>query len=244
MMRLVSTAFALTLLAGCNRSAPAPTLIMAVSPKAFGSAITEVSGGKQVAGVGAILDQPVIVQVNDAQGSPVAGALVVLRTGGGAVAAPPWGLTGPDGQFSSAVTLGSSAGRYQITAGTLDKSRKGAEIRLDEIALGYQQQQGRVLNDRYCARCHDPESTPERVSNHDNLTAKPHAFIEGAVLNAMTDADLAAIIRYGGPAVNKSPEMPPYGYTLNKAEIDALIAYIRAVADPPYRLKGLTYASN
>jgi mono/diheme cytochrome c family protein len=226
------TACALTVLAGCNRPTQPPASLIAVSPKGFGTAITEVSGGKQVAGVGAILDQPMVVQVNDAQGSPVAGALVVFRAGGGAMAAPPWGLTGPDGQLSSTVTLGSSSGLYQITADTLGKSGKGAEIRLDEIALGYQQQQGRVLNDQYCARCHDSESSPERVSNHDNLTAKPHAFTEGTVLNAMNDADLAAIIGYGGPALNKSPEMPPYGYTLNKADVDALIAYIRAVADP------------
>jgi mono/diheme cytochrome c family protein len=142
------------------------------------------------------------------------------------------------------VTLGGSAGRYQIVATTRDKSGKPVELRLDEVALGYQQQQGRVLNDQYCARCHDSESTPERVSNHDNLTAKPHGFTEGATLNAMSDADLAAIIGFGGPALNKSPEMPPYGSTLKKADVDALIAYIRAVADPPYRLKGLTYAKN
>jgi len=229
----------LIVLSGCNRPAKAPAPL---SAKAFGTAVTEVGGGKQVGSIGAALDQPVVVQVNDAQGSPVAGALVELHAAGGAIATPDAGLTGAEGQLTSTVTLGGSAGRYQIVATTRDKSGKAVELRLDEIALGYQQQQGRVLNDRYCARCHDPESTPERVSNHDNLTAKPHAFTEGVVLNAMSDADLAAIIGYGGPALNKSPEMPPYGYTLNKADVDALIAYIRAVADPPYRLKGLTYA--
>ncbi|HLY16906.1 MAG TPA: c-type cytochrome [Bryobacteraceae bacterium] len=244
MRRLICAAFALIILAGCSRPTQTGGTFLAVSPKAFGAAITEVSGGKQVAGIGAGLDQPVVVQVNDVQGSPVAGALVVFRTPGGAAASPPWGLTGPDGQFSSAVTLGSSAGRYQINASTIVKGGKSVELRLDEIALGLQQQQGRVLNDQYCSRCHDTESTPERVSNHDNLTAKPHAFTEGATLNAMSDADLVSIIGHGGPALNKSPEMPPYGYTLNKGDVDALIAYIRAVADPPYRLKGLTYAKN
>jgi len=245
MKRILSQAEAcatiLIVLAGCNRPAKAPAPLAA---KAFGAAITEVSGGKQAGGIGTALDQPVVVQVNDAQGSPVAGALVEFHTAGGATAAPDAGLTGADGQLTSTVTLGGSAGRYQIGVTTRDKSGKPVELRLDEIALGYQQEQGRVLNDQYCARCHDPESTPERVSNHDNLTAKPHAFTEGAVLNAMSDTDMAAIIGYGGPALNKSPEMPPYGYTLNKADVDALIAYIRAVADPPYRLKGLTYAKN
>jgi mono/diheme cytochrome c family protein len=95
----------------------------------------------------------------------------------------------------------------------------------------------------YCARCHNPESTPERVSNFDNLDTKPHAFTEGDALNAMSDADLTAMIAHGGPALNKSPEMPPYGYTLSKTDIQALVAYIRAVADPPYRAAGVVYAS-
>jgi mono/diheme cytochrome c family protein len=240
MKRFIS-AVALIVLAGCNRPAHAPAPLAA---KAFGAAIAEAGGGKQVGAIGTALDQPVVVQVNDTQGSPVAGALVELHTAGGAMATPDSGLTGADGQLTSNVTLGGSAGRYQIVATTRDKSGKPVELRLDEVALGYQQQQGRVLNDQYCARCHDSESTPERVSNHDNLTAKPHGFTEGATLNAMSDADLAAIIGFGGPALNKSPEMPPYGSTLKKADVDALIAYIRAVADPPYRLKGLTYAKN
>jgi len=240
MSRFLITAIGCLLLAGCQRPAKPPAL----AAKAYGAALTEVSGGKQVVGAGTVLDQPVVVQVNDAQGSPVAGALVTFHTAGGASATPDEGLTGADGQVTTTVTLGGGAGRYQITAATRDKSGKNIELHLDEIALGYQQTLGRVLNDRYCARCHDPESTAERVSNHDNLTAKPHAFTEGAVLNAMSDADLTAIIGHGGPALNKSPEMPPYGYTLGKADLDALIAYIRAIADPPYRQKGLTYAKN
>ena len=36
--------------------------------------------------------------------------------------------------------------------------------------------------------------------------------------------------------------MPPYGYTLSKSEIDALIAYIRLISDPPYRASGMVYA--
>jgi mono/diheme cytochrome c family protein len=156
---------------------------------------------------------------------------------------PATGMTGADGQFSASLTLGGSAGRYQVVASSRDTAAKGFEIRLDEIALGYQQMQGRQLNEQHCVRCHDSESTAERVSNHDNLTKAPHSFGEGAVLNAISDADLESIISHGGPALNRSPEMPPYGYTLSKTEIEALIAYIRTISDPPYRPKGLIYAS-
>ena len=36
--------------------------------------------------------------------------------------------------------------------------------------------------------------------------------------------------------------MPPYGYTLSKTEIQALISYIRLVSDPPYQASGMVYA--
>lgn len=212
--------------------------------KAFGTALVEVSGGKQIAAIGTTLDQPFVVQVNDAQGAAVAGAAVSFRAGGGAAVIPSEGLTGSDGQLTVNVALGGVAGRYQVTATTRDRAGKALELRTEEIALGYQQNLGRQLNDRYCSRCHDPESTAERVSNHDNLNAKPHAFTDGAFLNNVSDADLASIVTHGGAALNKSPEMPPYGATLSKGDIEALMAYIRAVADPPYRMKGLVYASN
>jgi hypothetical protein len=36
--------------------------------------------------------------------------------------------------------------------------------------------------------------------------------------------------------------MPPYGYTLNKSQVQALIAYIRLVSDPPSGTPGIVYA--
>ena len=156
---------------------------------------------------------------------------------------PAAALTDSSGQVTSAVTLGQQAGRYKLTrqhARFIGKDDRPQSI--DEIALGYQQTVGAQLNAQYCVRCHDPESTPLRVSNMDNLSVKPHPFTEGDTLNKMSDADLVAIISHGGAALNKSPLMPPWGYTLSKSDIAALVSYIRAVADPPYRGGGLVYA--
>jgi len=75
----------------------------------------------------------------------------------------------------------------------------------------------------------------------DNLAVKPHPFTEGDTLNKMSDAEVAAIISHGGAALNKSPLMPAWGYTLSKSDIAALISYIRAVAVPPYHAGGLVY---
>jgi mono/diheme cytochrome c family protein len=241
MRRILMTWLAFALTIGCGKKS---TVVARVEAKAFGAALVEVSGAKQVAVTGSAEDQPLLVQVNDAQGAPVPGAMVSFHVAGGASVDPAEGLTGSDGQLSVSVALGGVAGRYQVVATTRDKTGKAIELRSEEIALGYQQNLGRQLNDRYCSRCHDSESTAERVSNHDNLKAPPHAFTDGAFLNNMSDAELANIITHGGPAYNKSAEMPPYGGTLQKSEIEALTAYIRAVADPPYSVKGLVYAKN
>ncbi|HZC23081.1 MAG TPA: c-type cytochrome [Candidatus Binatia bacterium] len=227
------------LAASCSHksaSAPLP------KPTAFGAAIVESSGGKQFAQTGSLLPLPVVVQVNDEQGTAVPGALVELSAAPGVVFDPPNGLTDSSGQLTTNVSLGGMAGRYQLTAATYDKSHKRVELKLEEIALGYQQTLGRRLNDQYCDRCHNPESTVERVSNYDNLDVKPHPFTEGDTLNKISDADLTAIITNGGPALQKSALMPAWGNTLSKTDIQALIAYIRAVADPPSRNAAPLYA--
>jgi len=227
------------LMGGCSRKSKQPAPLQST---ATGTAIVESSGGKQIGYIGMLLDQLVVVQVNDASGNGVAGAAVYFSGPSGVGFAPASALTDSSGQVTSTVTLGQQAGRYKLIASTRDASGKTIALTIEEIALGHQQTVGAQLNVQYCVRCHDPESTPERVSNMDNLSVKPHPFAEGDTLNKMTDADLVAIISHGGPALNKSPEMPPWGYTLSKSDIAALVSYIRAVADPPYEAGGLVYA--
>lgn len=242
MKRYLLTVFLICLVlvsAGCTRK---PGAASTPKPTAFGAAVVESSGGKQIGATGMALAQPVVVQVNDEQGTAVAGALVELSGPAGVSFDPPNGLTDSSGQLSTNVALGGMAGRYQLTARTFTKAQKPVELKIEEIAMGYQQQVGFQLDDKYCARCHNPESTPERVSNYDNLEVKPHPFTEGDTLNKMSDAELTAIIGHGGPALNKSALMPPYGYTLSKTEIEALIAYIRLISDPPYHAAGMVYA--
>ena len=226
----------------CSRSTAVSVIVP--KPAAFGAAIVESSGGKQIAQAGSLLPQPVVVQENDEQGTAVTGALVEFSGAPGVVFDPPYGLTDSSGQVTTNVALGGMGGRYEIVAATSDKSHKKVELKLEEIALGYQQTLGRHLNNLYCERCHNPESTVERVSNFDNLEVKPHPFTEGDTLNQISDADLTAIISHGGPALNKSALMPPWGNTLSKSDIQALISYIRWVSDPPSRSAEPVYAKN
>lgn len=237
----IVTLFAAMLAISCSHktgSAPLP------KPSVFGAVIVESSGGKQTAQTGAPLSQPIVVQVNDEQGAAVPGALIEFSAAPGVTFDPANGLTDSSGQVTTNVTLGGMAGRYQLTASSTDKTGKRVALTLEEIALGYQQTLGRQLNDQYCDRCHNPESTVERLSNFDNLEIKPHPFTEGDTLNKISDADLTAIISHGGPALNKSALMPAWGNTLSKSDIQALISYIRAISDPPNRNAGPVYAKN
>jgi mono/diheme cytochrome c family protein len=226
---LVTHLICLLLLTGCSRHKPGE----AVQTKTTGSQIVEVSGGKQVSSVGGVLQDPVVVQVNGADGSPVAGALVTLE-GEDLRIHPARGVSDASGQMSVVVQLGSTPGNYRIVAKTPKSDGGAATAEIREIALGYEQKLGRVVNDKYCIRCHDQESTPERVSNFDNLSPAPHAFSDGAFLNHLSDADLIQVITNGGPALGKSPATPAFGGTLSPAQIKAVVAYMRAIADPPY----------
>jgi mono/diheme cytochrome c family protein len=230
--------FSLAMLAACRHSAP-PNAGLKVT--AQGSALVESSGGHQVGATGTALKDPLVVQVNDDRGTAVPGALVEFHGPAGVSFDPAAVVTDSSGQATTTVTLGSIAGRSQLTAVTPGKS-KPVSLDIVETALGYQQRVGFILAEQYCSRCHDPESSPQRVSNYDNLEVKPHPFAEGNTLNKMSDTDLTSIILHGGPALNRSALMPPYGNTLSAADVKALIAYTRAVSDPPYEPPGTVYA--
>jgi hypothetical protein len=202
----------------------------------------ESSGGKQLGSPGTTLPQPFIVQVNDKQGNAVTGALVSFTGSGGVKFNPAQVLTDSSGQASTQVIFGGIAGRYELTASSTDSSGREIALKVSALCAGYQQQLGYELEEKYCARCHDPESTPQRVSNFDNLAVKPHSFTDGDALNKLLDSDLTTIIGHGGQSLDRSALMPPYASTLSKAEIQALIAYIRLVSEPPYRDAGVVYA--
>jgi hypothetical protein len=235
---LLCAPFVVLALAGCSK--PAST-DHPPAPGHYASQIVEVSGGKQVSGVGSLLPDPVIVQVNNADGNALPGAAVRFR-GEQLKFSPPEATSDSSGQVTTGVRLGSAPGAYEIFAETPKSGGGSIQVSVRATALGYEQKLGKEMNDKYCIRCHDPESTTERVSNFENLSPKPHPFSDGATLNGLKDSDLASIISRGGAAVGKSAQMPAWGATLKPAELKALVAYIRAIADPPYRTSGVKYA--
>jgi cytochrome c oxidase cbb3-type subunit 3 len=113
------------------------------------------------------------------------------------------------------------------------------------IPLNYQQAQGKRIFYVQCVWCH-ADSTPAGPSNRSNLKPMPALMNDGAVLNGESDEYLQNIVTLGGGAMSKSAMMPPYGQTLTQDEILDVIAYTRAIAQPPYQppaLPGSKYSS-
>jgi mono/diheme cytochrome c family protein len=105
------------------------------------------------------------------------------------------------------------------------------------IPLSYQQFQGKRIFYQQCVWCH-ADATPAGPSNRSNLTPVPPLLNDGAALNAESDAFMQNIITLGGSALGKSAMMPPYGKMLSAEEIRSVIAFTRAVAQPPYQPPG------
>jgi len=105
------------------------------------------------------------------------------------------------------------------------------------IPLGYRQAQGKRVFYQYCVWCH-ADTTPAGPSNRSNLTPVPSLLNDGATLNVESDEYMQNIITLGGSAMGKSTMMPPYGRTLSVEEIRSVIAFTRAIAQPPYQPPG------
>ena len=105
------------------------------------------------------------------------------------------------------------------------------------IHLGYQESQGKRVFYQYCVWCH-ADATPAGPSNRSNLTPVPPLLNDGAALNTESDEFMQNIITLGGSAMGKSAMMPPYGRTLSAEEIRSVIAFTRAIAQPPYQPPG------
>jgi mono/diheme cytochrome c family protein len=102
------------------------------------------------------------------------------------------------------------------------------------IPLSYQQAQGKRVFYHNCVWCH-ADSTPAGPSNRSNLNPAPPLANDGAMFNTLSDDFMRNVITLGGSAVGKSAMMPPWGKTLTQDEIDAVISFYRAIAQPPYQ---------
>jgi mono/diheme cytochrome c family protein len=88
---------------------------------------------------------------------------------------------------------------------------------------------GEPLYKFYCAQCHGLQGKGDGPNVTKDFPVDPRNFTKADEMNKLSDADIRNVILDGGPVADKSPMMPPWGKTLAKDEVDALIKHLRVL---------------
>jgi mono/diheme cytochrome c family protein len=94
---------------------------------------------------------------------------------------------------------------------------------------------GKTKYDANCIGCHGATGKGDGPAAAA-LNPKPQDHTDGKTMNALTDKYLFDIIKQGGKAVQKAALMPAANKKLTDQDIWDMVAYIRSLASPPYKL--------
>ncbi len=81
----------------------------------------------------------------------------------------------------------------------------------------------------YCTACHGPRGDGDGPMAA-LLDPKPTQHSDAALMSAFSDEQLFKVIKDGGPAVGKSPQMAAWGELLSDQNIRDLVDYVRSLA--------------
>lgn len=93
---------------------------------------------------------------------------------------------------------------------------------------------GKAKYDANCIGCHGATGKGDGAAAAA-LNPKPQDHTDGKTMNALSDKYLFDIIKDGGAAVKKAAFMPASNKKLSDQEIWDVVAYIRSLANPPYK---------
>lgn len=96
-------------------------------------------------------------------------------------------------------------------------------------ALNYEEANGQMLFEHYCAVCHGKSGAGDGFNAYNLKPAQPGDFTDAKVMAKLSDQDLFTSISKGGRAMGGSPLMPDWGHTLNDRQIHYLIRYLRTL---------------
>lgn len=100
-----------------------------------------------------------------------------------------------------------------------------------KTSLTREEQRSKVLYEYYCALCHGKRGEADGF-NSFSLSVQPTKHSSATLMATLSDAQIHQIIREGGAALGRSPQMPPWGGVLTDQEISNLTVFIRTLAEP------------
>jgi mono/diheme cytochrome c family protein len=85
-----------------------------------------------------------------------------------------------------------------------------------------------------CATCHGEDGC-SAGPGAAGLDPQPAKHCDGNYMNKLSDEHLFKVIKEGGASVGKSPLMAAWGGALSDDQIRDVVAFLRSIANPPYR---------
>ncbi len=80
----------------------------------------------------------------------------------------------------------------------------------------------------YCMQCHGLEGNGKGVNIRD-MSVQPRDHTDAKSMSARSDDTLFKVIKEGGPSIDKSILMPPWGDTLSDEEIRDMVQHLRTL---------------
>jgi mono/diheme cytochrome c family protein len=128
--------------------------------------------------------------------------------------------------------LTSTIGGNQATAAPSEAKAKQPGFELPhkpKSTLTASEQRGRDLYEYYCAICHGKTGEGDGF-NSFQLSVPPAKHADAALMSTLSDADIREVIKGGGPALGRSPLMPPWGRVLTDRDVADLVVFIRTLS--------------
>lgn len=93
---------------------------------------------------------------------------------------------------------------------------------------------GKALYATHCGVCHGESGLGDGASAA-SFPSKPSNLTDGRRFNQLPEDFFVNVVLNGGPAEGLSPGMPPFRGNLNEEQVRQIVAYLRTLADPPFK---------
>jgi len=78
----------------------------------------------------------------------------------------------------------------------------------------------------YCVQCHGIDGNGQGINKRD-MSVQPRDHTDAKAMSGRSDETIFKVIKEGGPSIDKSVLMPPWGDTFSDEEIRELVAHLR-----------------
>ena len=80
----------------------------------------------------------------------------------------------------------------------------------------------------YCVQCHGMDGNGKGINIRD-MSVQPRDHTDAKSMSARSDDTIYKVIKEGGPSIDKSILMPPWGDTLSDEEIHDMVQHLRTL---------------